>query len=103
MGNSVISNGLIAVEILAALIVFGVLAHVIGLYEYDMRVTVGAGSFDAELHLAVSSKQLAVWTEDTYNVPAASEFWRMAGEARLVIRDGLQRVVFNRVDGAGTV
>ena len=103
MGNSVISNGLIAVEIFAALIVFGVLAHVIGLYEYDMRVTIGAGSFDAELHLAVSSKQLAVWTEDTYNVPVASEFCRMAGEDRLVIRDGLQRMVFNRVDGAGTV
>lgn len=96
VGDSVISNGLIAVEIFAALIVFGVLAHVIGLYEYDMQVTVGAGSFDAELHLAV-------WTEDTYNVPAASEFWRMAGEDRLVISDGLQRVVFNRVDGAGTV
>lgn len=98
-----ISNGLIAVEIFAALIVFGVLAHVIGLYEYDMQVTVGAESFDAELHLAVSSKQLAVWTKDTYNVIVSSDFWRMAGEDRLVIRDGLQRVVFNRVDGAGTV
>lgn len=82
---------------------FGVLAHVIGLYEYDMQVTFGSESFEAELHLAVSSKQLAVWTEDTYNVLAASEFWKMAGEDRLVIRDGLQRMVFNRVDGAGTV
>lgn len=98
-----ISNGLIAVEIFAALIVFGVLAHVIGLYEYDMRVTIGAGSFDAELHLDVSSKQLAVWTKDTYNVIVSSDFWCMAGEDRLVIRDGLQRMVFNRVDGAGTV
>lgn len=57
----------------------------------------------AELHLDVSSKQLAVWTKDTYNVIVSSDFWRMAGEDRLVIRDGLQRMVFNRVDGAGTV